>query len=435
MKKIITSIVICVFGLNILGQTITSTTPGEVQLNDVLPITISTDNGNFLQASTSTFVLTDGTQTLSPVSGTLTIVNDNLLWATFDFGAGWLYEGQLLNSQVSNDVDGVMFSADAVLITGPNTTVNFAESAITVDESAGTVTATVNISDAPVSATSVEVVLGTSTATNGLDFIYTSPTTVTFPAGSTASQTVTFTIIDDGDDELLENIVLNLENPTSGTLLGGNSSYTISITDNDVSPNPVITFDLASVTVNENVGTVTVNVAILSENGNATSVDVVLSSATATIGGDFTYTSPTTVTFPGGSSTAQAVFLGIIDDAIVEGDENIVLTLQNPTNGATIGSNATATIIITDNEPTSLVENSLESIVMFPNPTSNGSIAFKGINDPNIKIEISNIIGQVVHKNTLPTNGVINLTDVSKGTYIVTLFNESDRISKKLIIE
>ncbi len=160
MKKIITSIVICVFGLNILGQTITSTTPGEVQLNDVLPITISTDNGNFLQASTSTFVLTDGTQTLSPVSGTLTIVNDNLLWATFDFGAGWLYEGQLLNSQVSNDVDGVMFSADAVLITGPNTTVNFAESAITVDESAGTVTATVNISDAPASATSVEVDLG-----------------------------------------------------------------------------------------------------------------------------------------------------------------------------------------------------------------------------------------------------------------------------------
>jgi len=30
---------------------------------------------------------------------------------------------------------------------------------------------------------------------------------------------------------------------------------------------------------------------------------------------------------------------------------------------------------------------------------------------------------------------VINLTDVSKGTYIVTLFNDADRISKKLIIE
>ena len=56
----------------------------------------------------------------------------------------------------------------------------------------------------------------------------------------------------------------------------------------------------------------------------------------ATIGIDFTYTT-TTVTFPAGSSTTQTVFLGIID-AIVETSENIVLNLQNPTNGATIGS-------------------------------------------------------------------------------------------------
>ena len=72
---------------------------------------------------------------------------------------------------------------------------------------------------------------------------------------------------------------------------------------------------------------------------------------------------------------------------------------------------------------------------MYPNPTASGSITLKGINDQNVLIEISNIIGQVVYSNTVSANGIVNLTEVSKGTYIVTLFNDSDRISKKLIIE
>ncbi len=73
---------------------------------------------------------------------------------------------------------------------------------------------------------------------------------------------------------------------------------------------------------------------ILSENGNATSVDVVLGASTATNGDDFNYTTPTAVTFPAGSATTQTVTLTIIDDIDIEGDENIVLSLQNPTNSA-----------------------------------------------------------------------------------------------------
>ena len=254
---------------------------------------------------------------------------------------------------------------------------------------------------------------------------------VTFPAGSSASQTVTLTIIDDAIIEGNEYILLSLQNPTNGATIGSIGTQTITIADNDA---VTVSFEAAALTVNESAGTVLLNITLANANANATSVDVSLGVSTATIGIDFTYTT-TTVTFPAGSSTTQTVFLGIIDDAIVETSENIVLNLQNPTNGATIGSNATTTINITDNESNSFVENSLESIVMYPNPTSNGSITLKGIKHQNVIIEIANIIGQTVYKNTVPTNGVINLTDASKGTYIVTLFNDADRISKKLIIE
>ncbi len=310
--------------------------------------------------------------------------------------------------------------------------ISFDAATVTVNENVGTVTVNVEILSPNTNATSVDVALGISTATDVLDFNYTSPTTVTFPANSNTTQTVTLTIIDDAIFEPNENIVLSLQNPTNTATIGSNGTQTITITDNDAA---VISFDAATVTVNESVGTVTVNVEILSPNTNATSVDIALGTSTATNGDDFNYTSPTTVTFPANSNTTQTVTLTIIDDAIVETSENIVLNLQNPTNGATIGSNATTTINITDNEPNSFVENSLESIVMYPNPTSNGSITLKGIKHQNVIIEIANIIGQKVYKNTVSTNGVINLTDVSKGTYIVTLFNDADRISKKLIIE
>ena len=308
--------------------------------------------------------------------------------------------------------------------------ISFNTSATTVNESAGTISVQVDIANPNANTISVDVSLGASTAINGSDFSF-NPTMVTFPAGSNASQTIMLTIIDDAIIEGNEYILLSLQNPTNGATIGSIGTQTITIADNDA---VTVSFEAAALTVNESAGTVLLNITLANANANATSVDVSLGVSTATIGIDFTYTT-TTVTFPAGSSTTQTVFLGIIDDAIVETSENIVLNLQNPTNGATIGSNATTTINITDNESNSFVENSLESIVMYPNPTSNGSITLKGIKHQNVIIEIANIIGQTVYKNTVPTNGVINLTDVSKGTYIVTLFNDADRISKKLIIE
>lgn len=118
---------------------------------------------------------------------------------------------------------------------------------------------------------------------------------------------------------------------------------------------PVVSMDMATVSVNENAGTVTVQVNIANEDANPTSVDVVLGAAsTATDPSDFTYTTPTTVTFPGGSNTPQTVTVTIVDDATPEALETVVLELMNPTNGATAAGDTVTTITIIDDDATSI---------------------------------------------------------------------------------
>lgn len=118
-----------------------------------------------------------------------------------------------------------------------------------------------------------------------------------------------------------------------------------------VTIDPTVTLDVNTQTVNEGVGTVTVSVLISNPNTTPTSVDLVLNgSSTATNGSDFTFTSPTTVTFPANSSTAQTVIIPITDDALLESIETIVVDLSNPTNNSSIGAISSQTITIDDNE-------------------------------------------------------------------------------------
>lgn len=116
------------------------------------------------------------------------------------------------------------------------------------------------------------------------------------------------------------------------------------------SASPIVGFAGTGTSVNESIGTVTVSVNILNPDTAATSVDVIISaSSTASAGIDYNFT-PTTLTFPGGSSTAQTIQVSIIDDIMIEGSEVIVLSLTNLTNNATFSNNQNYTITISDND-------------------------------------------------------------------------------------
>lgn len=77
------------------------------------------------------------------------------------------------------------------------------------------------------------------TASSGSDYTSLSSGVVTIPAGQTTTS-IPFAIIDDGDREPNETIVLTLSSPTSA-VLGANDTYTYTILDNDTPTAPAQT--------------------------------------------------------------------------------------------------------------------------------------------------------------------------------------------------
>lgn len=115
---------------------------------------------------------------------------------------------------------------------------------------------------------------------------------------------------------------------------------------------PEVQFASSNLSFDEDAGQISIDILITSPDpSNATTVEVVLGTGTATLGNDFTYSPPTLITFPAGSSTAQSLStIIIVDDTDLEGLEFFTLELQNPTNGALIGSNGSVQVNIVDNE-------------------------------------------------------------------------------------
>lgn len=116
----------------------------------------------------------------------------------------------------------------------PSPVVTFLGMDTTVQEGVGMVHVHLGITYPNANATSVQVNLGAGTATSGTDFTgFTNPTTVTFPAGSSASQMIMLTITDDTNTESAETVILQLSNPTNGATIGGSATRTITIAAND----------------------------------------------------------------------------------------------------------------------------------------------------------------------------------------------------------
>lgn len=315
-----------------------------------------------------------------------------------------------------------------------NPVVSFVSSGIVVDESAGTILVELEIIGGNSNATSVEVALGSSTAALGSDFTYTTPTTVTFPANSSTNQSIVVGITDDAILESSETIVLNLQNPTNNATLGTNGTYTIEITDNETPPAPEISFEFGTLNIDESAGTLIVNLSITNSNSSATTADVVLSSATATIGADFSYSTPTTVTFPANSSSNQSIVIGIVEDGIVESNETITLAVNNITNGGIAGANSTCVITIVENDFSSVTESIFNNLEIYPNPAE-GQFYIKGIKNDQTTIayEVYDVLGKLQTAGVTSNNSLINIENLNTGSYFVVLKNEHQVATKKLI--
>jgi uncharacterized repeat protein (TIGR01451 family) len=120
-------------------------------------------------------------------------------------------------------------------------------------------------------------------------------------------------------------------------------------------PNPgILQFSLASQSVNEDVGTVTLEVTRTEGKNGSVSVDVVISSGSATAGSDYTFTSPTTLTWADFDASPKTITVPIIDDGDIEAklkeQVRFRLSKKTLTGGATVGQQINTVITITDND-------------------------------------------------------------------------------------
>ena len=226
-------------------------------------------------------------------------------------------------------------------------TVQFDPTSYTVNEAAGTVTLTITASrfgnpNVPIT---VKYATRDGSATAAQDYSAVSGT-VTFNSGETQKQ-ITVPITNDNLIENAETFFVDLSNPSNANITGNAGTATVTIADDD-SGTSTIQFDSSTYSVNENGGSATLRVVRSGGIGQTVTVNYASADGTATAGSDYTAVSGTLTFSPG--VTQQTITVPIINDSVVEPNENFTVTLSNPSAGAALGTPATATVTIVDND-------------------------------------------------------------------------------------
>lgn len=143
-------------------------------------------------------------------------------------GSG-VFTGIATNSESTFPMPVGTYTADGVQVPA----VSFDATAMAVLEGDGAVEIVVLITNPDAdNPTSVEVVLVGGTAVNGVDFNFSSPELVTFPAGSSEPQTVLIDLIDNIEEDGEKTIQLSLQNPDNNAIVGV-GTLLITIEDDD----------------------------------------------------------------------------------------------------------------------------------------------------------------------------------------------------------
>src|SRR5437773_1410620 len=321
------------------SATITVTRTGST--TDVSAVQYATSNGTSTapayytaKSGTVTFKARQTTRTF-----TIPIVNDTLA-----------ENDETVNLTLSNPTGGALGETAAAVLTIVDNdtagTLQFGQANYSVTEGTASVTMTVIRTDGTASKVTVNYATSNGTATAGSDYTAKSGT-LSFAAGQT-SKTFTIPIINDTLHESDETVNLTLSNPTGGATLGTPDTAVLTIIHND--SGGVLQFSSATYSVNEVVlsGNAVIKVTSSAGNASGVTVDYATSDGTATDGSDYIATSGT-LTFAAGQ-TRRTFTIPIIGDALDEPNETVILTLSNPTGGATLGTQSTAVLTIVDND-------------------------------------------------------------------------------------
>ena len=298
-------------------------------------VTVDFTTTNITATGGSDYGATNGTFTFAPgvTTNTLAIdITDNLSQESTE-------TFQLRLSNATNTTLGT--ATNTVTITDEDaSSVAFTFATISVAENTNSITLTVVRTGATNTAATVNFATtnGTATAAAG-DFRATNGV-LSFAPGVTTN-TFAVTVLNDLVAELSETFSVRLLNVTNCTL--GASNVVVTILTND---SAILSFSVATNSISETNGTLTLTVARSGTTNNAVTVDFTSTNVTATAGSDYTTTNAT-LSFAAGE-TNKTFTVPITNDDTQESVENFRLVLSNPSD-ATLGL-GTNLVVITDDD-------------------------------------------------------------------------------------
>lgn len=208
----------------------------------------------------------------------------------------------------------------------------------------------------------------TGTATVNEDFLM-SASQIVIPAGAMTGE-ITFTAVNDLQDEADETVIIDIASVTNGTE-AGTQQVTIVILDDDDPPTPEVTLSVDNSEIAEAGGLAEFFVTLSESTTVPVTVDLAISGTAA--GEDFT-TSTTQVVLAAGSTSGSLTVMAA-DDEVHEPDETVIVDIATVVNGSELGEQRQTTTILDDDTPTSFRVTSLT-------PTDSGfRVAFNGTLD------------------------------------------------------
>lgn len=346
-----------------------------------------------------------------PTSATLDIgIVDDLTTEPLEFGI--IYVNDVIGGCLPGATpSSTIFIADNDSIVPP--IASFTTIGVTDDEAVGTVSGTIELSE-PADCVFQLYLDGASTMENGLDYSYLLPTFITFTAAGATTSTFEIPIIDDLDIEPTEMLLINMIAWTGGCITAGISDYEINITDNDVASIPSVAFVVDADVKSEAAGSAVANI-IISESADCTVEVTATPASTAVNGLDYSLTLPTEIAFTAGGSTVLPVNVSILEDAEIEIDEHVILTIEVTAGSCVLGDITEHDITITDNDEVSIQNQVNAHIQVSPNPATT-SITIQGIQDmQNVYIFDSKGALIIAQSNTY----TIDITSLPAGNYLL----------------
>jgi len=245
----------------------------------------------------------------------------------------------------------------------PAGTLAFSAATYTVNENGGQATITVKRTNGSGGAVSIQYATGAGgTATANADYTPANGT-LNWADGDTADKAFTVAIVDDSSNEADETVNLVLSNATGGAVVGAPSTAALTISDNDVAQPPTtVQLEQAIYTVSEGAHYKQITITRTGDSSSAASVDYATSDGSASQHSDYTIALGT-LQFASGEISKTLTLL-ITDDAYVEGDETVSLTLSNPV-GVTLGAQSVAQVTITDNDNNAAAPNAIDDVPNF----------------------------------------------------------------------